>query len=69
MTADRGNDGPGRLPLADVTLIDQICDRFEAAWRKGEHPHIADYLGSVQEPLRSLLFDELLVSDLTFRTP
>jgi len=68
MTADRGNDAPARLPLADATLIDQVCDRFEEAWRKGEHPLIGDYLGSVEEPLRSHLFDELLLSDLTFRT-
>ena len=47
MTADRGNDVPARLPLSEVTLIDQICDDFEEAWRKGEHPRIGDYLGSV----------------------
>jgi eukaryotic-like serine/threonine-protein kinase len=68
MTADHGDPAPARLPLADVTLIDQICDRFEDAWRQGEHPRIGDYLGSVEEPLRSHLFDELLLADLMFRT-
>ena len=68
MTADRGNDVPARPSLSEVTLIDQVCDDFEEAWRKGEHPRISDYLGSVTEPLRSRLFDELLLSDLAFRT-
>jgi tRNA A-37 threonylcarbamoyl transferase component Bud32 len=68
MTADRGNDVPARPSLSEVTLIDQVCDDFEEAWRKGEDPRISDYLGSVTEPLRSRLFDELLLSDLAFRT-
>ncbi|NLX56570.1 MAG: serine/threonine protein kinase [Planctomycetaceae bacterium] len=68
MTADRGHDSSVRLPLADVTLIDQICDRFEDAWRNGRQPRLGDYLEAVEEPLKSHLFEELLLSDLTFRT-
>jgi len=68
MTADGPHDVPARLPLADVTRIDQTCDAFEAALERGEHPRIEDYLTSVEEPVRSHLFEELLLSDLAFRS-
>ena len=68
MTGDPSHDESPPSALSDITLIDQICDRFEEAWRKGHSPRIDDYLGSTSEPLRSRLFEELLLSDLEFRT-
>jgi serine/threonine protein kinase len=41
--------------------IDAICDRFEAAWRAGEHPRIEDELGRVEESTRAKLLEELLL--------
>ncbi len=64
MTADQGHDAPLRPSPAEIALIDQICDEFEAAWRAGQRPQIRDYLGAVEEPLRTHLFEELLLSDL-----
>jgi eukaryotic-like serine/threonine-protein kinase len=67
MTAHSAQDVPARPSLAEVTLIDQICDEFEAAWRQGDcRPQINDYLRTTPEPLRSRLFEELLLSDLEF---
>lgn len=67
MTADSAQDVPARPSLAEVTLIDQICDEFEAAWRRDDRPpQISQYLGATTEPLRSRLFEELLLSDLEF---
>ncbi|MHB0958659.1 MAG: serine/threonine-protein kinase [Pirellulaceae bacterium] len=68
MTAARSPDESPLSPFSDITLIDQICDNFEEAWRKGRMPQMNDYLGSIAEPLRSRLFEELLLSDLEFRT-
>jgi eukaryotic-like serine/threonine-protein kinase len=68
MTADHHQDNTARSSLSEVALIDQICDEFEQAWRRGEQPSIQGYLGTTAEPLRSRLFEELLLSDLEFRT-
>jgi hypothetical protein len=35
--------------------VDELCDRFEAAWKAGQRPRIEDYLGAATEPERSLL--------------
>jgi tetratricopeptide (TPR) repeat protein/tRNA A-37 threonylcarbamoyl transferase component Bud32 len=43
--------------------IDQVCDRFEAAWAKGVRPSIEKHLGDETEPGRSALFRELLQSE------
>ena len=43
------------LPLSAVRRIDEICDRFEAAWKAGTSPRIAPYLeglGSKRFPAR-----------------
>ncbi len=55
------------LPLSVLDEIDQICDRFEGAWRRGEAPRMEDYLGEVAEPDRPALLRELLAADLNAR--
>ncbi len=68
MTANQPKPAPESTAESVATLIDRVCDRFEAAWRKGSQPRIEDYLSAVEEPLRSQLFAELLLSDLEFRS-
>ena len=52
------NDGPLGLTLIDIAQaedlsqsdwqqIDEVCDRFEKAWRSRSCPHIEDYLSRV----------------------
>jgi hypothetical protein len=52
-------------PSAD--LIDQVCDAFEQLWRAGARPRIEEHLGPAEEPLRSRLWAELLLSELECR--
>ena len=47
--------------------IDQVCDRFEAAWAKGLRPSIEDHLGDQPEAMRSALLRELLQSECEYR--
>jgi WD40 repeat protein len=47
--------------------VDQLCDRFEDAWKAGQGPRIEDYLDDVPEPERSKLFEELLQLELAYR--
>ncbi len=53
--------------ITPADLIDQLCDAFEAAWRAGERPRIEEYLARVDEPVRSRLWAELLLSELECR--
>ncbi len=54
---------PGEsLPTPSRTLFRRIvtaCDRFEAAWRGGRRPRIADYLEGIPEPEAATLTREL----------
>jgi len=50
-----------RNPAAHV---DQICDRFEAAWEAGGTPDLAEYLEGVDDRKRPVLFFELLAVEL-----
>jgi serine/threonine protein kinase len=55
------------LPPSQVQRIDQVCDRFEAAWKAGQRPRIEDYLSTAEEPARSILIRELIELDITYR--
>jgi serine/threonine-protein kinase len=59
------------LNRADSTAllewIDAIADRFEAAWRQGPPPRIADFLGTVPAAGRADLLEELVTIDLEYR--
>jgi hypothetical protein len=46
--------------------FDQACNRFEAAWQRGERPRIEDHLAAVPEPERPLLLRELLALELAY---
>src|SRR5262245_23378238 len=50
-----------------VQRVDEVCDRFEAAWKAGQQPHLEDYLGDTPEPGRWVLLAELGVVVLQYR--
>jgi serine/threonine protein kinase len=60
-----------RSRLRQARHIDQICDRFEAAWKAaasgGQPPHIEDYLNDLSDPGRSILARELTALDFAYR--
>src|SRR6516164_9261919 len=47
--------------------IDEVCDRFENAWKAGQRPRIEDHLDDMPEAERSLLLRELLTVELQYR--
>jgi serine/threonine-protein kinase len=56
-----------QLPLDVLDRIDQICDRFEAAWEAGDRPRIEDFLGEAAEAYRTALVRDLLAGELNAR--
>jgi eukaryotic-like serine/threonine-protein kinase len=55
------------LPPSLEGRVDQICDRFEAAWKAGQRPVIQDYLADVADEDRSVVLAELMALDLACR--
>jgi hypothetical protein len=55
------------LGLAEALRVDQVCNRFEAAWRGGPPPRVEDFLVRCQEPERSELLRELIALDVYHR--
>jgi serine/threonine protein kinase len=53
--------------VAQARRVDQVCDRFEAAWQTGQRPRLEDYLDEAPEPQRSVLLGELLKVDVAYR--
>jgi serine/threonine protein kinase len=68
MTETNRSDS-GALPLSVERRVDQICRRFEAAWRAlaGPRPCIGDYINDVTGPGRLALLRELLCLDVEYR--
>jgi WD40 repeat protein/predicted Ser/Thr protein kinase len=65
------NDGPSRgneFPSARLARrLDQICDRFEAAWKAGRRPRLERYLGKLPSAAQAELLRELLILELEYR--
>jgi len=63
--------GPATLEVASARHVDQVCDRFEAAWKAarstGQRPRIEEYLVDVPEPERALLLRELIKLEIAER--
>src|SRR6516164_1849438 len=57
---EQASHDPGDLDLDLVRRIDAVCRRFEADYRAGKSPVIADYLGEIPEVGRSALRSELI---------
>ncbi|MFZ1935226.1 MAG: serine/threonine-protein kinase [Thermoguttaceae bacterium] len=55
------------LDPADMVWIDEVADQFEEAWRAGNPPTIAAFLGGAAGPRREALVKELVRVDLACR--
>jgi hypothetical protein len=55
------------LPLEAVRLIDDVCDRFEAALQNSRSPRIEDYLSLADAARRPSLLRALLDVELEYR--
>jgi WD40 repeat protein/serine/threonine protein kinase/tetratricopeptide (TPR) repeat protein len=58
---------PETPPLDQKRRVDQLCDRFEAAWKAGERPAIEAYLADVPEPLLLPVLRELVLLEAHYR--
>jgi serine/threonine-protein kinase len=55
------------LALPEAERIDQVCDRFETAWRAGEWPCIEGFVNSIDGPDRSILLRNLIALEVELR--
>jgi tRNA A-37 threonylcarbamoyl transferase component Bud32 len=55
------------LPPELAERLDQVCDRFEAAWKAGRRPQIEEHLEGVPEDERIPLLQELVLLDAHYR--
>jgi WD40 repeat protein len=55
------------LPLELARRLEQVCDRFEAAWRAGTPPHLEDFLTAADAEERAALLRELVLLDVFHR--
>jgi len=60
--------GTSSLTPTAAERLDQVCDRFEAAWQSGQSPRVEDYLPAATGPERGVLFRQLLLLELDYRT-
>ena len=58
---------PRRCRPTAQQQIEDVCNRFEAAWIKGLGPRIEDYLTEAAAPYRPVLLRELLPLDVAYR--
>jgi ribosomal protein S27E len=64
------SDSGGHDPSAAASVshrVDDVCDRFEAAWKAGQRPPLDAYLGDLPEEHRGRLLQELLAVELSYR--
>ncbi len=59
--------GVEALPPERARQIDDVCNRFEAAWKAGAPPCLEDFLDAWMEPERSVLLRELVLIDVDYR--
>src|SRR5262249_22145529 len=68
---DHATLGSSGVAAGQVTRVDEVCDRFEAAWRaaasSGQKPRMEDYVGEPSAPEHALLLCELAILDITYR--
>ncbi len=56
-----------RLSEAALRRVDDVCARFEDAWRKGQRPRLEAVLAGVKGPERAELLRELLRLEIHYR--
>ncbi len=54
------------LTPAQWREVDDVCDRFEAAWRAGKQPRVEDYLSEIGSEIEDAVIKELLVMDAAY---
>jgi eukaryotic-like serine/threonine-protein kinase len=68
MKVDRPPRGREDRPARSAgERVDQVCDRFESAWRKGPRPLIEDFLAEIPVGERQELLLELVATELELR--
>jgi eukaryotic-like serine/threonine-protein kinase len=55
------------LTPADARMIDQACDRFEAAWKAGPPPRVEEFLAGEAGSCQQALLRQLLLLDWEYR--
>jgi hypothetical protein len=65
--SDQSYPGGDALSRSLLQRVDEICDRFEDAWKTGQRPGIEDYLGDAPQQERAALLRELLSLELAYR--
>jgi hypothetical protein len=63
----KANPPDPSLPVSELLEVDKVCRQFEAAWKAGRRPTLADYLGTTSEPQRSELKRELDAIETEYR--
>ena len=63
---DADRDKGSRISSSLAARIDDVCDRFEQAWKSGSRPEIKDFLGDEQNPAHPELFRRLLDLELDY---
>ena len=66
MTAESSFDSASLTPEA-ARHVDEICTRFERAWKRSDRPRIEDFLDISADVERSALLAELILLDLDYR--
>jgi serine/threonine protein kinase/WD40 repeat protein len=66
MTPWPSSESP-EVSLADLKWIDEICERFEAAWTADATPALREFLVDAPEAVRRRLFAELFQAELALR--
>jgi hypothetical protein len=54
-------------PISSARRVEQVCDRFEAAWRRGEQPLMASFLEELDASMRPDLLHELISLEVELR--
>ena len=55
------------LPVEQALLLEEVCDRFEAAWRADRRPRIEDAVANLIDPVRAAAVRELVLLDADYR--
>src|SRR5438094_862948 len=65
--SDNSKDCAESLPVSVARHLDQVCNRFEDAWRACQRPSLPEFLAQTDEPERPALLRELLRLDIEYR--
>ncbi len=65
--SDEAPTDPAYLPLRVLDRIDQVCDRFEAAWEAGNRPRLEDFLDEIDDAHRFVFLRDLLAAEIAAR--